>query len=561
MFLLSTVFLIGFKMSKASPDLPVHNIDTGFDYATIQAAIDAPETLNGHTIFVDAGTYYERVTIMKSIFLLGENRDTTVVDGNGTGTVVQISTDNITVTNFTIRNGGHEWSWLDSCIYGNYHSNIKIENNRVTNATNGIIFYDFFNSTMRHNLAEGLELMGLHLDGYSTNCTIEDNTVINCLEGIEIERSAGNLVEGNRLICNNVSIVLNSCSGSNVLKNNKMTSDWYNLIVWGFSLEAFMQNIDTSNTLNNKTVYYITNSNNLIVDSSGYPNLGYLAVVNCANLTIKDIDFSYNRDGLLVAQSTNCSLANITISGNHGPLLQGGLTFFRSSHNSMVNSRIGNNRVGVCLYQSHNNHFYHNAFFDDDKPVISNFRSPFLSPSGSDSIATWDNGLEGNYWSNYTGVDSDPDGIGDTPHILNENNQDNYPLMGMFHSFNGSLGYSIDVISNSTIEGFEYFNETIRMYVLNITSDQRSSFCRLCISHAVMNVENLLPIVDDSFGEWTEFNNNIYDNGTHRWVYFAFEYPAHKIEILPEFPSFLILPLFMIATLLTVIVYKRKHFT
>lgn len=40
---------------KASNDYPVHNLDTGLDYATIQAAIDAPETLNGHTIRVDAG--------------------------------------------------------------------------------------------------------------------------------------------------------------------------------------------------------------------------------------------------------------------------------------------------------------------------------------------------------------------------------------------------------------------------------------------------------------------------------------------------------------------------
>ncbi|MDH5745761.1 MAG: hypothetical protein OEZ21_02210 [Candidatus Bathyarchaeota archaeon] len=73
-----------------------------------------------------------------------------------------------------------------------------------------------------------------------------------------------------------------------------------------------------------------------------------------------------------------------------------------------------------------------------------------------------------------------------------------------------------------------------------------------------MNVENLLPIIDDGWGDWSEFNNNVYDNGTHRWVYFAFAYPAHKIEILPEFPSFLILPLFMIATLLAVTSVQKK---
>jgi len=541
--------------------LPVHNIDTGLNYTTIQEAINAPETLDGHTILVDAGTYYEHVTITKSIFLLGENRNTTVIDGNGTGTVVQISTDNITVANFTIRNGGHGWSWLDSCIYGNYHSNIKIENNTVTNATNGIIFYGFFNSTMRYNFAEGLGLMGLHLDGDSTNCTIEENTVINCLEGIEIERSAGNLVEGNRLICNNASIVLNSCSGSNVLRKNNMTSDWYNLIVWGFSLEAFMHDIDTSNTLNNKTVYYITNSNNLIVDSSGYPDLGYLAVVNCTNLTIKDTDLSYNTDGLLVAQSTNCCLANITIGENRGPLLHGGLTFFRSINNSVVNSRIVNNSVGVCLYQSNNNHFYHNAFVDNDKPVISNFHSPVSPPSGSHSIAKWDNGFEGNYWSNYTGVDLDHDGIGDSEHVLDANNQDNHPLMGMFSSFNTSLGKYVDIISNSTIGDFEYFesNSTIKMFVSSMTQNQTHGFCRVCIPYDLMNVTGIDVVIDDGATTVLYPNYTLHDNTTHKWIYFAYEHSTHEIDIVPEFPSFLILPLFMIATLLAVIVYKRKH--
>ena len=41
----------------------------------------------------------------------------------------------------------------------------------------------------------------------------------------------------------------------------------------------------------------------------------------------------------------------------------------------------------------------------------------------------WDNGSQGNYWSNYTGTDNNGDGIGDTPYLVYENNQDNYPLM------------------------------------------------------------------------------------------------------------------------------------
>ena len=71
---------------------------------------------------------------------------------------------------------------------------------------------------------------------------------------------------------------------------------------------------------------------------------------------------------------------------------------------------------------SENNTFYHNNFinnkgtvaFKDGEFVISNF---------------WDNGSEGNYWDDYNGTDSNRDGIGDTPYIINGDNIDNYPLM------------------------------------------------------------------------------------------------------------------------------------
>jgi hypothetical protein len=42
---------------------------------------------------------------------------------------------------------------------------------------------------------------------------------------------------------------------------------------------------------------------------------------------------------------------------------------------------------------------------------------------------SWDNGGEGNYWSNYTGTDANGDGVGDTPYVIGDSNIDNSPLM------------------------------------------------------------------------------------------------------------------------------------
>ena len=80
-----------------------------------------------------------------------------------------------------------------------------------------------------------------------------------------------------------------------------------------------------------------------------------------------------------------------------------------------------------------NNTFYGNTFTADScNLLIDNANGAF-----------WDNGTIGNYWGDYNGTDSNGDGIGDAPYIVNgfkwDNDigglvsfvfgQDNYPLM------------------------------------------------------------------------------------------------------------------------------------
>lgn len=587
---------------KASSSLPVHNLNTGLNYTTIQEAISASETLDGNTIEVDAGTYYEHVTIFKSIFLLGESRNATIIDGSGTGPVVRLSANNVTVANFTIRNGGYAFSPMDTCIFGDYLSNILVENNTVMDTSAGVIFYGFSNSTMYGNLVEECTVMGLHFDT-STNCMMVNNTVINSFQGIVLEKSVGNSIQGNHLRNNNISIdfyasagnvveenelmnnsvgiVLDSCNGSNNFRNNNIMSDAYNLMVWGSSLEDFMQNIDTSNIANDGTIYYITNCANLTLNPTSCPNIGYLALVNCTDVTVRDIDFSDDKDGLLMAESTDCSLinltlanmrANITLTESAGPpihAIQGGITLFQSDNNSMIDSRITNNSIGVCLNESSGNLFYDNSFIDIDEPVISNFQSPVSPPSGSYSINEWDNGFEGNYWSGYNGTDlySGPyqnqtgsDGTGDTPFVIDSNNTDRYPLMAAYGTFDAGTwngtACTVGVVSNSTVSDFQV-DVAQKTVSFNATGTGGSTgFCRVTIPNIIVQnlwQDNYTVLIDGKpwpFTNWTDTTNT--------YLYFNYTHSTEEITISPEFPSFLILPLFMIATLLAVIVYRKN---
>jgi parallel beta-helix repeat protein len=579
--------------AKASSSLPVHNLNTGLNYTTIQEAISAPETLDGHTIEVDAGTYYEHVDISKSISILGESRNTTIIDGSGWGPVVQLAASNLTVANFTIRNGGNAYSPMDTCIFGDYLSNILAENNTVMDTSCGVIFYGFSDSIMFGNLAEECTVMGLHLDT-CTNCKMVNNTVINSFKGIVLEKSvgnsiqgnylrnnnisidfyasAGNLVEENELMSNSVGIVLYSCNGSNNFRNNNITSDAYNLMVWGSSLEDFMQNIDTSNIANDGTIYYITNCANLTLNPTSCPNIGYLALVNCTDVKVRDVDFSKDKDGLLMAESTDCSLinltlanmrANLTLTESAGPsihAIQGGLTLFQSDNNSMIDSRITNNSIGVCLYESSGNLFYHNSFIDIDEPVISNFQSPVSPPSGSYMINEWDNGFEGNYWSGYNGTDlySGPyqnqtgsDGIGDTPYVIDASNNDSRPLMGAFSSFDTQLG-NVCTVSNFTLSNFQ-FNGTAISF--NASGENGTTgFCRIGIPTALIN-GTCRVFVNGTEVPYTLLPES---DSTQNYRYFIYHHSTQEVTITPEFPPFLILPLFSITTLVLVLVYKKK---
>lgn len=114
----------------------------------------------------------------------------------------------------------------------------------------------------------------------------------------------------------------------------------------------------------------------------------------------------------------------------------------RSAHEtSIIGNNIANSsEVGVSLYTSDDNIFHHNNFINNAKQASEEHfvygvpLSYFYAKNN-----TWDDGREGNYWSNYTGTDLFGDGIGDTPHTVFENYTDYHPLMNPINIYTMTL--------------------------------------------------------------------------------------------------------------------------
>jgi parallel beta-helix repeat protein len=248
--------------------------------------------------------------------------------------------------------------------------------------------------------------------------------------------------------------------------------------------------------------------------------------------------------GIVFGYSSNCSIIGNNITNNEYDGI-----WCRTTSNSTIsqNNIIGNKYAGIFIPSS-SNRIFHNNFVNNSEQV-----------SLYDSANVWDDGYPsgGNYWSDYEGEDSIHDGVGDTPYTIDGSNIDHYPLMGMFSIFNTSFG-SVGVVSNSTIDDFEYFelNNTIKMYVSNTTANQTFGFCRISIPHLLMT-EPYHVIINGSEPYFA--NYTLYDNGADSWIYFSYEHSTLEVVIVPEFPCITTMALFLMTALFALIVHRRKH--
>jgi parallel beta-helix repeat protein len=332
MLVLTSVLVLQFNVQsvRASPK----TIVVPEDYPTIGEAVK--NVSPSDTVFVKSGIYHENVWIDKSLLILGENSENTVVVGDSDvndGNVLTLAANNVTVSGFTIKSAS-------------------------------------YSSASQH--ANGINIKG-------DNCTVMGNNILNTFWG-----------------------VLCAIQSSTLITQNNITGNFKEGIrFYGGSLNTISEN-------------YIAGNKASGIAMEGYSNI------------ISENTIMNNTRGIGLGASYSVVFANIL--SNHS---ESGI-YFAGSNNTISANQISNSEWGIYfpLYFAapNGNKFYHNNFVNNNQNVYV---------SSVYNLNYWDNGAEGNYWSNYAteypdAKEVDVSGTGDTPYFICTNNMDAHPLISPY---------------------------------------------------------------------------------------------------------------------------------
>jgi parallel beta-helix repeat protein len=217
--LVAVVFSGCIEEKKTSKTIYVDD-NGGKDYTSIQAAID--NATNGDTVYIYSGTYHENIVINKTINLIGEEKNTTIIDGSDYRDILYISADHVKISGFTIQNS----KVFDDGLYFSNCSKNTIFGNSISNNDRGIYFSHSCNNTIYDNTISN-NWAGISFNDDSSSNTVYGNTISsNDNDGIDVSYSDNNTIFGN-IITNNKNGIYFSHSSNNIIYHNNVINNTY----------------------------------------------------------------------------------------------------------------------------------------------------------------------------------------------------------------------------------------------------------------------------------------------------------------------------------------------
>lgn len=281
------------------------------NYTSIQKAVN--NSVDGDTTLVNKGTYIENVDIDKKLTIIsmsGNPEDTIIQAFHPYDHVLHVTANNVTIKGFGLKNS--------SSGSGIYLDNVQ------------------YNTIANNHLQANA--VGIHLWNAARNNILINNTASdNSWSGIRLTPDDSELASNNTLI------------------NNTMVSNTYNFEIYtGYENASMQNNIDTTNTVNGKPIYYLVNVSDVTLNSAS--NAGAIYCINCQNMTIKDQVLQNNSLGIALFNTSN-SRFNSNILSNNAV----GVILFNSDNNTGLNNIAVNNMFGIAIVESTDNYLSNNV--------------------------------------------------------------------------------------------------------------------------------------------------------------------------------------------------------
>ncbi|MHA2404730.1 MAG: NosD domain-containing protein, partial [Candidatus Kariarchaeaceae archaeon] len=314
------------------------------------------------------------------------------INGSGYGYCIYIgnTTDSFVVRDSFIHEAigaGNPPYYSDSGITLYNVQNGSIVNNTVTMNNYYGIYGDVSTSNIiANNNVSNNNFLGIYLL-YSDSNIVANNTISKSSDGISLRYSNLNNVINNTIFSNNFRAIRIYCSNENSFSKNVMNG--CGIYIWGGSLANWnTHNIDTSNTVDGKPVYYwknqtsgkipsgageviLANCINVIVENQNLRNgtVGIELGFSNDNIIANNTAFSNKQDGIYLKNSLGNIIINNTLLNN-----EGGIYLSDSSSNTITNNNVSsNNGVGISLWYADSNTIINNTAWNNYQGVLLRF--------------------------------------------------------------------------------------------------------------------------------------------------------------------------------------------
>jgi len=237
---------------------------------------------------------------------------------------------------------------------------------------------------------------------------------------------------------------------NNIIPNGYVQLDGkYNSII-NNTIQTYVECLGSNNNVSTNTVLgtnIILKGSFNTVSNNCLPRGGYITLQGTLNPYLTNdynliLNNTLDGGGVLIEKGSSNIVYENRINEGAGMLLYiGNNNVFRENH-------LTNNYRGALIGGSggngpwvSGNALFHNNFVNNTRQVDTDY------PSYGNN--NFDKDGEGNYWSDYTGIDANNDGIGDTPYVIDETRRDNRPLMFPW----GEWEFSVSLPQNRSYSG------------------------------------------------------------------------------------------------------------